>query len=323
MCQIGNPARFSCIRVRIAPTLRDMRLSLISGVVGLALAGSAHAEGDALDDKLGPREIAVGEAMRGEATGSTAIDMNPGGLALNRELVFEGGYGYRASDDSSLLGVSVCDSTAAMPGCFFYDYLASNPDSSGQSLHRTTNVGGMSLGRTLLPRLLVGGTLKYFHVDTNIAGEMPSSGFNVDLGATVRLTDMINFGVAAQNLFGSSSDDFPRAIGGGVSLRPMSMLALTFDSRWRLDGMQTKARYGGGAELFIRNSSGQTGVPLRGGALHDNNLNATYITAGIGLSTMKLGIDIGARRAISGVNETVVLASMRLFGPRLPAPTAE
>ena len=74
-----------------------MRLLTASAVLLFAALGSAHAEGDALVDMLGPREIAVGEAMRGGATGSSAIGLNPAGLPLNRELVFEGGYGYRAS----------------------------------------------------------------------------------------------------------------------------------------------------------------------------------------------------------------------------------
>ena len=78
-----------------------MRLVSASALLATALLGSAHAEGDALVDLLGPREIAVGEAMRGGATGASAIGMNPAGISLNRELVFEGGYGYRAADGAS------------------------------------------------------------------------------------------------------------------------------------------------------------------------------------------------------------------------------
>src|SRR5689334_21359375 len=117
--------------------------SLAPGILAVTcLLGSAHAEPDSLDDLLGPREIAVGEAMRGGATGASAIGMNPGGLPLNRELVFEGGYGYRASDSASLIGVSACDSTNALPGCFFYDYAGSSPELGGMSMSRTTHVLG-------------------------------------------------------------------------------------------------------------------------------------------------------------------------------------
>src|SRR5678809_1533055 len=88
-----------CAADQSAPTLGSMRLVRCSLVVGVSLVGSlistAHADGDA----LGPREVAVGEALRANATGASAIGMNPAGLPLNRELVFEGGYGYRLSDD--------------------------------------------------------------------------------------------------------------------------------------------------------------------------------------------------------------------------------
>src|ERR1043165_1694007 len=98
-----------------------MRLVRCSLVVGVSLVGSlistAHADGDALVDNLGPREVAVGEALRASATGASAIGMNPAGLPLNRELVFEGGYGWRGTDDATLIGVSACDSTNAAPGC--------------------------------------------------------------------------------------------------------------------------------------------------------------------------------------------------------------
>ena len=80
--------------------------SLVVGVSCLAaLAVGGVAGADSLNDQLGPREIAVGEALRGGATGAAGVDLNPSGLPLNRELVFEGGYGYRAVDSASLIGV--------------------------------------------------------------------------------------------------------------------------------------------------------------------------------------------------------------------------
>lgn len=281
------------------------------------MLGSAHAEPDSLDDVMGPREIAVGEAMRAGATGATAIGLNPAGLPLNRELVFEGGYGYRASDSASLIGVSACDSTNAVPGCFFYSYAGSSPELGGMSMSRSTHIAGSSLSRQIVPRILVGSTMKYFRVDSEVMGEGKASGFSFDLGATVRLTDMVNLGIAGQNLFGSEDSVlFPTAVGGGFLARPIPTLAFSFDSRWKTDG--GGARYGGGAELFIR--GGQMGYPIRIGGVHDNGLDATYVSGGIGIANIKWGIDIAARREIKGGDETLVLASMRFFGPRMAAP---
>ena len=292
------------------------------GVVSLVALG-ADAGADALNDQLGPREIAVGEALRGGATGAAGIDLNPSGLPLNRELVFEGGYGYRGADSASLIGVSVCDSTTAVSGCFFYDYAGSEP--GGMTLHRTTHLGGVTLAQMIVPRFLVGVTAKYYHFTSEMPGESDASGTAFDVGATLRLSQLINVGISAQNLYESSSTpQFPRAVGGGVYVHPAAALALSFDARWRLDGEDHSARYGGGGELFLTNSGGQIGFPLRAGALHDSTgTGATYLSAGLGYAAINWGIDITGRREVKGGDETLIIASMRIFGPRMPAPAVE
>jgi hypothetical protein len=304
---------------------QDLLMRLAPGLilVATALVGSAHADGDALEDMLGPREIALGEALRGGATGASAISLNPAGLPLSRDVVFEGGYGYRASDGASLIGVSACDSTSAMPGCFYYDYAGSNPELEGMSMHRHTHIAGTALAYPLSPRVYLGSNVKYFHFASDVMNEPAASGFTFDLGTTVRLTDLVNLGVAGYNLWGQDSVQFPRAAGGGVQARPIPILAISFDARWRLDGNQHPARYGGGAELFLRTNNGQTGFPIRLGALHDSGLASTYLSAGFGIASMKYGLDLAARTAVSGASDNMIIASMRFFGPRLRAPSTD
>ncbi|HUS30326.1 MAG TPA: hypothetical protein VMZ53_17580 [Kofleriaceae bacterium] len=296
-----------------------MRLVRRSLVVGLSLIGSligtAHADGDALVDALGPREVAMGEALRASATGASAIGMNPAGLPLNRELVFEGGYGYRISDEASILGVSACDSTNAAPGCFYYSYAAND-------MHRT-HVAGMSLAYPITPRVALGSSLKYFNFKSDIMTEPKASGFTNDLGMTLRLTDLVNVGVAGYNLLGKESTEFNRAVGTGVMARPIPTLSVSFDARWKLEDNDHTMRYGGGAELFMRTGNGQTGFPLRAGALHDNGLDATFVSAGGGIATMKFAVDVAARFAVSGPEATTIIASLRFFGPRLAAPSTD
>ncbi len=300
-----------------------MRLLLLSVSWAMALAGAARA--DSLADQLGPREIAVGEALRGGATGASGVDLNPSGVGLNRELVFEGGYGYRAADSASLVGVSACDSTNAMPGCFFYGYAGASPTQDGMTLHRTTHVAGLALSRALVPRILIGATAKYYHFNSSMPGESNTSGTTFDLGVTVRLTDLFNLGLSAQNLWASSSTpQFPRAFGGGLYANLASTFALSFDARWKLDGDDRSARYGGGGELFLRTNGGQNGIPLRGGVVHDDaGPGATYVSAGLGFASISWGIDVAGRRQVDGGDETLILASMRFYGPRLPSSAAE
>lgn len=297
-----------------------MRLVRSSLIIVASLIGSAHAEGDALVDTLGPREIAVGEALRGAATGASAIGLNPAGLPLNRELVFEGGYGHRFSDDASLIGVSACDSTNALPGCFYYSYAGSSPELGGMTLSRRTHLAGMSLAYPVTPRVFIGTSVKYVNFDSDVMGETAASGVNWDLGATLRISELVNIGIAGYNLWGVDSPELARAVGGGLLARPLDTLAVSFDARWKLEDDNRTARYGGGAELFLRPGSGQSGFPIRAGVLRDNGLDTTYLSAGAGYASMKLAFDVAARFAVSGPDDTLVIASLRFYGPRLPTP---
>lgn len=295
--------------------------SLVLGVLSVAgLLGSARAENDSQLDLLGPREIAVGEAMRGGATGASAIGLNPAGLPLTRELVFEGGYGYRGSDSASIVGVSACDSTNPVPGCFFYDYVGASPEIGGMEGTRSTHVGGVALSRMLFPRVLVGATGKYYRFRSDMMGEEDASGWAFDVGATVRVSQLINLGVSAQNLWSTDETPrFPRTVGGGVHARPLESLAIGFDMRWKLDGEDRSARFGGGGELFLR-SGRELGFPIRLGGLRDNGADTTYVSGGLGVTSSRWGLDVAARYAVAGPDETTVIASMRFFGPRMNAP---
>jgi len=300
----------------------DMRL-VASMILATALFGSAHADGDSLVDMLGPREIAVGEALRGGATGSSAIGLNPAGLPLNQELVFEGGYGYRPTDQASLVNVSACDSTGGLPGCFYYDYAGSSPELAGTSMHRSTHVAGTSLAYPLSPRVSIGTSIKYLHFSSDVMGDTAASGMNFDLGTTLRVNEQISVGVAGYNLWGAESPQWARAAGGGILARPIQALAISFDARWKLVDGDHSARYGGGAELFLRSSDGQQGYPIRLGVLRDTGLGTTYISGGLGLAGMKFGIDLAARKAVAGADETIFIASMRVYGPRQSAGSGE
>lgn len=282
----------------------------------------ASADADALVDGLGPREIAVGEAMRGGAVGGSAAALNPAGLPLTRELVFEGGYGYRVADSASLISASACDSTNAAPGCFFYNYLGASPEIDGMVAESKIHTAGMTLSRAVTPRLMLGTAIKYFNISSEMAGEADASGFNWDIGLTLRLNDLANVGVVGYNLYGEEAAQFPRAVGGGLALRPIPALRASFDVLFHLDteGDAKTGRFGGGLEYFLQLGSRDVGYPLRAGGLRDRATDRTYVSGGLGVATPKVALDVAARRALSGDEELLVIASLRFYGPRDAAP---
>jgi hypothetical protein len=185
---------------------------------------------------------------------------------------------------------------------------------------RSTHVGGVTLSRLVVPRVSIGATTKYYSFKSDVMGECSASGFTFDLGATLRVTELVNMGVAAQNLWATEeSPRFPRSIGAGILARLAQSLALGFDMRWKLDGDDHSARFGGGAELFLRSGT-SLGIPIRLGGLRDNGGDATYLSGGLGLAALRWGLDVTARREVAGGDETTVMVSMRFFGPRMAPP---
>ncbi len=279
-----------------------------------AMLVSAPAWADSLTDYLGPREVAVGEAKRAESVGSLATTLNPSGLAMNRELVFEGTYRRQYDGDINTLAVSACDSTVPVPGCFYYRYLRMSSDDSPQGNHRIHEAGS-TIARSFTEAVFVGIGVKYFDYEDEADGAQ--SGFAVDVGATVELAELMSLGLVGYNLVGGDENLYPRSVGAGIAIRPAPMLLLSADGVWNLDVPEDEStgRYGGGVEWFIRSSNRQTGYPIRVGGLRDVALDATFLTGGLGFAANKVAIDISASKRL-GEDEVLVLAGLRVFGPR-------
>lgn len=289
---------------------------VVAAVVVSSWAQTARAGGP-LSDYLGPREVGVGESLRAEATGARAITLNPAGLALTHQLVFEGSYGFRPADDASSLAVSACDSTNALPGCYYYRYFTASPTVGGMDFSRRAHEFGIALSRAISQQIAVGITSKYFDYNSDMLGEEDSSGFAVDAGLEFEASPAFKLGLAGYNLVAAESAQYPRGVGTGIALRPFESLGISFDAVWNLDAPdgQGSGRYGGGLEYFYRAADKLSGYPLRAGAVYDRATESAYVTAGLGFTNPKLALDIGARKQIDGGDELMVLAGLRFFGP--------
>jgi hypothetical protein len=295
--------------------MRLLAACVLGSTTVMGFLSSAQADADLLTDAMGPREIAMGDARRAEATGGLSASLNPAGLPLTRELVFEGGYGYRATDKASLVNLTACDSTNRAPGCFYYRYAGGRPDDDMPG-HQRTHVAGLTLARAVNSRAMVGVASKYVNAKgAAMDGSEDRSGFNWDAGLAVRLTDTLNLGVVGYNLFGTSNLAIARSVATGIAMRPAPQLSVGFDALWNLDTPGKTGRYGGGGEYFITTEGGQSGYPLRAGVVHDVT-TGTYLSAGLGMSTTKFAVDIGGRRQVKNGDELEIVASLRVFGPR-------
>ena len=298
--------------------MRNTRSIVLWGIsLSVVCAPVLAAYGDA--GTLGPRELSLGESMRADARGSLATTLNPAGLSLNRELVFEGSFGYRPEDGASIVSASACDSTTPIAACTYYRYFTAEPDIDGTEFSRRSHEFGTVLSRPLSQNVIVGIAGRYFDYNTELAAEEDSSGFTFDVGAVLRATNTINLAIVGYNLVGEDSSQYPMGVGGGIMARPFPQFTLGFDAAWNLDADdKSSGRYGGGAEYLFRTSDMQKAFPLRAGGVYDTSLDSGFVTAGVGFMSTKLGVDIGGSRQVSGGDAMIIHAGLRLFGPRQP-----
>ena len=295
-----------------------LRKRFLACVLVSALSASAQAEADSLTDNLGPRELALGESMRAGAVGSLSTVLNPAGLALNRQLVFEGSYGYRNADSASIASISACDSTTPIAGCFYYHYLSAQPELTGMDSKRRFHDAGMSSARAISPQILVGANMHYFDYNSNVAGEEDVRGYALDVGMIFKPSASLSVAGVGYNVLGTEAVQYPRGVATGLVLRPgQGALGMSLDALWNLDAAEGEGagRYGGGLEFFMKGAQ-DAGYPLRAGGVYDAATDAGYLTLGVGFASAKMGFDLGGRKQVSGGgDELIILAGLRIVGP--------
>lgn len=294
------------------------RRLILAPAILLSLSSVARADADSLTDNIGPREIALGDSMRAESLGTASTVLNPAGLALNSQLVFEGSFGYRESDKANIGSVSACDSTVPVAGCFYYHYLNAEPGVGDMDVTRRFHEGGFSAARALSQQIILGTNTRFFDYNSNVEGEEDHRGYAFDVGLIVQPAQMIRIGAVGYNLLATDSPQYPLGVGTGLSIRPGNgALGVSLDALWNLDREdgEDKGRYGGGIEYLLR-SGPMAAYPLRVGGVYDDLNDGGYASFGVGYSTPKMGLDVGGRRQVSGDgDEFIIQAGLRIVGP--------
>ena len=301
-----------------------MRSFLLTLLGAAATASSISSAWAATPPVPGTRALGLGGALRGAATGDSALTLNPSGMSLMRAYVIEAAYAHdELSGGSSNLGrLSIVDSTSGfnIAGGLYYNYLADKP---GAGLDRSGHEAGAALAIPMGDHVFIGGTVKYLRLRTS--GALPvgasslAKGFTFDAGLTLKPVGAVSFGIVGQNLADLHTDRAPRTLGGGITLgaTPDLLFAadavLDFTTR-RDTGGQGKVwnLMGGGEYLFAK----KFGVRVGGGRRGINN--AGYLAGGVSFIAQVGALDFGFQQDLGGsAKETFIGASARLF---LPAP---
>lgn len=133
----------------------------------------------AVDPVVGIRSLAMGDSLRGFASGDAGLLLNPSGIAMQRQFYTGGFYSLRPQTLGHFLHTSIADSVTqrylalGLYNTFFYEtphfsYRLSEGENSnrvitvrGNDIVRTGNEAGLVLAVPLGERFAMGGTIKY------------------------------------------------------------------------------------------------------------------------------------------------------------------
>jgi len=323
----------------------------------------------AVDPIVGIRSLAMGDSLRGMASGAEGTLLNPSGIAVLRQFSSSGFYSLRAQSLGHFLHASVSDSVTQryLALGIYYNYVHETPEFSyrlaeGGSSSRVITVSGTNIVRTgtesglvaAVPfgdRFALGATVKYGYfslrsqlhpenvppdftyqnpaIDGDRSVDLGSIGHAVsfDVGMTLRLFSELRLGLVGQNLWAHGTE-MPTRLGIGLAYRLNERLLIAGDAMIDFTGNEscvalsmlnglcsdtekrTTYRLGAGAEYAIAGRA-----PLRLGYLYDDDLNAHYVSGGVGYVSPERGfaLDLALRQQVSAGTETVALLGFRIL----------
>jgi hypothetical protein len=300
-----------------------VRRLLLAIVVTAALASPVWA----FEDFSGTRSLGMGGASRAWAIGDEGPLLNPSGMSLGKTYSIEAAYGYASRLSDNFLHASIVDSTSAynLAGGLYYTYHTA--DRAG-GIPASGHEAGFALSLPFGQVLTLGGTIKYFHLEGADVLPDHGGGLTFDVGATVRPTSVLSFGLVGSNLRDLGNSQATQGIGYGAALIPIPSLVVALDGLTRLTADNQTGRKGtsimAGGDFTI---AGRFGTRAGGG--YDSVTGNGYVTVGFSAISDIGAVDAGLRQdlfrsevspGIERPRETVVGVSLRLFVPAEQAP---
>jgi hypothetical protein len=235
------------------------------------------------------RGLALGTGMRAAAISTSALAYSPGALSLGNLYHVEGNVDYMSSVKTAALGAAVVDSSTSKlgAGVGLRGFLSGANGYGGIdgrlglafSLSDAISIGlgGRYISLTQYDMKLARG----FTMDTSIR-LVPVSGLQIDLGAL--------------NFIDVNSPYVPVTLTGGAALAVIPSLSVGADVLANMSSFaHPQLIIGGGAEYLAGES-----IPLRVGYSADIARGAHAVSAGVGYTDQRIGLDLGVRQEIKG-----------------------
>ena len=284
---------------------RKLIVALVLAAATLVAARPASATDFELMDA---RSLGMGGALRASAFATSALYMNPAGIAMSQSYHIESSYLFDDKYDMHMVGASVVDSVTSRLGMglgYFFKFVGEGKQKSELQLHNLF----LGLAYAIIPQLSLGISAHYkrAEIHTPRPDELEPDAaldpygrnlnhFSLDAGLTLRLArNHLGIAVVGYNLTHIKSPLAPIMLGlsvyGQVSIFQVSFdVLLDFWSGRKLLGSDEKVwpRYMVGAEAFLGDH-----WPVRVGYAWSELTGSHSIHTGAGYVGQKVALEAG------------------------------
>ena len=240
------------------------------------------------------------------SSGTEAIFANPGAMGLQRGYLLEAlGVTERRGGltTSRFLGLAVIDAVST-PMATSFAYLRSTEGDRQGSIYALGFAGAFT------ERMHLGVQGRYLQ----LGGAEPIKAVTADAGLSWDATNLVTLGVSGFNLIQTGHPTtLPQVMGAGLAIGTDTFVRVMAD--WRgtfLPKGQIANRYAAGAGGLLGGV-----LALRAGWMRDEQLRASWWSAGIGLVTSDgFSLDAGYRQAIGTPGAREMALSLRYYPPQ-------
>jgi len=228
------------------------------------------------------RSLGMGGSLRSSVFATSALLINPGGIAMAKLYHTEALYMYQHPYEMHLVGGSVVDSITSMLGMGLGYYYRRLEKKEYKLQVHDARVG---LALPIMNVAGIGVTLKYLnsknsmHTDEDHPAPLGRklNNISLDVGAQVRFLKRFTLGVVGYNLTKIDTPLAPMCLGMSAGVQ-LGNFQASFDALldWSTYDKMA-AKYMVGAEYFLINH-----IPLRAGYSYNDGEKSHYIHGGIG-----------------------------------------
>lgn len=245
----------------------------------------------------------LGTGVRASSISTSALVYSPAALALGNLYHLEGNLDYLSDLHAVALGAAVVDSSTSRVGAG----IGLRGFLSGDN-----RVGGidarLGLALALSEAFSIGLSGRYINIESDDP-PIDVNAFTMDASLRVTPTDGLQFDIGALNFIDVSDPYVPIILRAGVAIGIASSFSIGADVLADMSSYDDpQLILGGGAEYLAAGS-----VPLRLGYSADLARDYHFITAGIGYTDQRFGIDLGFKQQLTGGHDTRVMGAVRYY----------